>query len=142
MWKSSLLNLLLGYNRHYTGTIQFKGIDMSLISSKQLRNEIMYVTQNLYIFSDTVKENICFGDDVEDIVLFELLKKVGFKEHLSEILYMDATKLSLGQKHRISLARALLRNPKILICDEVTAGLDEPSACEIEQLLLNENNLT
>lgn len=140
--KSSLLNLLLGYNHSFTGVLKYKGIDVQAISSKQLSQDIIYVSQQSYIFDGDVRENIDLGSGFTKDEIEHVLLKVGFKDNISELLNMQASKLSGGQKQRVALARALIRNPKVLICDEITSALDKDSAKYIEHLLLSQDNLT
>lgn len=139
--KSSLLKLLVGYNNVYEGKLLYRGNEISTISSKIIAKEVLYLAQKTHIFNGTVKENIQLGDTYSNKFLISVLNKVGFN-NAENLLELDAKKLSGGQIQRLALARALIRNPKVIICDEITSELDKESGKLIENILLNNTNLT
>ncbi|NOZ25946.1 MAG: ABC transporter ATP-binding protein [Nitrospirae bacterium] len=141
--KSTLIDLLLGFWNGYTGRITVDGTDIREYSLKGLRSHIGVVSQDIVLFDDTVRNNILFGrpEATEAEVLdaaraayahdFIMEMPQGYDTYIGE----RGVKLSGGQKQRISLARAILKNPKILILDEATSSLDADSEAKIQKAL-------
>ena len=138
--KSSLVKLLLGYYRNYNGVLKYKEKDIKNVSSKLITQQVVYLSQDTYLFQGTVRENIELGDFFTQKQLVETLDKVG----LNPELFLDITikTLSGGQIQKVALARALIRRPEVLICDEITSSLDKESSILIENLLLSLSELT
>ena len=138
--KSSLVKLLLGYYRNYNGVLKYKEKDIKNVSSKLITQQVVYLSQDTYLFQGTVRENIELGDFFTQKQLVETLDKVG----LNPELFLDITikTLSGGQRQKVALARALIRRPEVLICDEITSSLDKESSILIENLLLSLSELT
>ncbi len=139
--KSTLLSLLTGILTPSSGEIKFNGINLGDIEN--LHNYIGYVGPEPYLFEGTVRENLCYGNtnEIADKTIWEALKLVhlestilNFKNKLDEVLH-EYTQLSTGQKQRLAMGRALLRNPKFLILDEATANLDPQTELGIIQTL-------
>ena len=109
------------------------------------RSQIAVVPQNTILFAGTVKDNITYGlDGVSDDKVMEVLAAVGLDDLVSEMPWGMHThlgehggKLSGGQRQRISIARALLRNPKIIIFDEATSALDSASEKKVQAAVDN-----
>lgn len=141
--KSSLLNLLCRFYDCTRGKILIDGIDIKKINLKELRDSIGMAMQDIFLFSDTVEANIAYG--VPD-ASFEEINKVAqmagandFINSLSEgyetIVGERGVGLSGGQKQRISLARALIKNPSILVLDDTTSSVDVETEFKIQNLL-------
>lgn len=143
--KSSLYNLLLGYNQNYQGTITFLGEDLQNISSKQIAQHVLHLSQTPYIFTGTVRENLTLGENFPEEELLHALQQVGFydaSQWLERTVGFQGDALSGGQKQRLALARALIRKPTVVLLDEITSALDKDSIIEIEKLLLSLENVT
>ncbi|MFZ4057773.1 MAG: ABC transporter ATP-binding protein [Ferruginibacter sp.] len=137
--KTTLMKLLVGLYRVQEGAILFNGIDEDKISFDDLRNQIGFVTQDTQLFSGTIKENLLFvnptatDEDLKDVLdkasCSNLLKRA--EKGLETMIGEGGLKLSGGEKQRLSIARALLRKPHLLIFDEATSSLDSITEEEI-----------
>jgi ATP-binding cassette subfamily B protein len=130
--KSTLVKLLVGLYRPVEGEIYFNDIPSADIRYNELRRQIGFVTQDTQLFAGTIKENLLFvKPDATDEEMMEALHKASCDLLLSRtdkgvytVLGEGGLKLSGGEKQRISIARALIRHPKLLIFDEATSALD------------------
>lgn len=130
--KSTILGLLTGLLVPRKGTIKINDIPLDEIDLIDFREKIGYVPQEPFLFSGSIKENIIFGrESVDDDLYRSVLDIVQMKREIALFKDRDATKvgqrgitLSGGQKQRLAIARALLREPQILIFDDITASLD------------------
>jgi ATP-binding cassette subfamily B protein len=130
--KSTLVKLLVGLYRPVSGVILFNGEGSTDIHYNALRRQIGFVTQDTQLFAGTIKENLLFVKaDATDGEIIEALNKAACTHLLKRseagintILGEGGMKLSGGEKQRISIARALLRHPRLLIFDEATSALD------------------
>ena len=137
--KSTLLKLLVGLYRPLSGTIFFNEEPAGNIRYNQLRRQMGFVTQDTQLFAGTIKDNLRFvKPDATDEDLMNSLQKASASQliarsshGLDTLLGENGMKLSGGEKQRISIARALLRNPKLLIFDEATSALDSLTEEEI-----------
>lgn len=137
--KTTLMKLLVGLYRPQHGKILYNGIDETSIDFEDLRNQIGFVTQDTQLFSGTIRENLLFvKPDAPEEDLMDVLKKAAsFKllsradKGLDTMIGEGGLKLSGGEKQRLSIARALLRQPKLLIFDEATSSLDSITEEEI-----------
>ncbi|MEO7444839.1 MAG: ABC transporter ATP-binding protein [Ferruginibacter sp.] len=137
--KSTLMKLLVGLYRPQEGKILYNGIDENNISFEDLRNQIGFVTQDTQLFSGSIRENLMFvNPTATDADLNEALQKASCtgllsraEKGLETMIGEGGLKLSGGEKQRISIARALLRKPKLLIFDEATSALDSLTEQEI-----------
>ncbi len=141
--KSTLASLLLRYYDPQDGSILFDGIDSRQIDLTYLRKHIAIVPQEVMLFADTIKENIRFGrPEATDSELIEAAKAANawdfiqsFPEGLETQVGDRGIQLSGGQKQRIAIARAILKNPAILILDEATSALDSESEKLVQDAL-------
>jgi ATP-binding cassette subfamily B protein len=130
--KSTLVKLLVGLYTPVGGTIRFNGTDSKLVRYNPLRRQIGFVTQDTQLYSGTIKDNLLFvKPGATDEELMEALHKasasalVAKASHgIDTLLGENGMKLSGGEKQRLSIARALLRQPRLLIFDEATSALD------------------
>lgn len=143
--KSTLMKLLMAFYMPEQGEITIGNTSLSTCNPKAVRDRIAYVSQNVFFFSDTVKNNLAMNnvaisdEDIEkacqaamaDEFIHEL--PMGYETVLSE----NATNLSGGQRQRLSIARALLRQPDILILDEATSNLDTITEQSIKNTVFN-----
>ncbi len=141
--KSTLASLLLRYYDQQGGSILFDGIDSRQIDLAYLRKHIAIVPQEVMLFADTIKENIRFGrPEATDSELIEAAQAANawdfiqsFPEGLETQVGDRGIQLSGGQKQRIAIARAILKNPAILILDEATSALDSESEKLVQDAL-------
>ena len=145
--KTTLIKLLQGFYNQYTGSIRINNIPLPKISEHQLLDYISSVNQNVFLFEDTIYNNLTMFTKPSDEKLNQVLTKTGIIQMLKEMpdelnsmIIENGKNLSGGQKQRLSLARTLLRNPQVLIVDEATSNLDLTSSVEIEKLLLSLEN--
>ena len=141
--KSTLMNLIIGLLVPTEGDFKIDGKSLTQFNLSEYRHHISVVPQNSILFAGTIRENITYGlekyseEDLERVVemanLKEFLKDLpkGLETNIGE----HGDKLSGGQKQRITIARALIRNPKILILDEATSALDNISEYQVQQAI-------
>ena len=141
--KSSVLQLLGRQFDPNSGTIHINGQALDSINLQDYRSQMAVVPQEVFLFSDTIRNNVAFGahDAVSDDAIIAVLKKAHvwhnieeFPEKLDTPLGELGVNLSGGQKQRISIARALIRNPKLLVLDDCLSAVDT----ETEEIILNE----
>ena len=140
--KSSLVNLLVRFYDTNDGQILFDSNSIKDFDLKALRKSISIVTQRVYIFNDTVAANVAYGETIDEVKVVEALKKahaydfvLSMKKGIHTILDEFGTNLSGGQRQRIAIARALYKDPKVLILDEATSALDNKSESIISQVI-------
>lgn len=137
--KTTLMKLLVGLYRPQEGKILYNGIDETAIKYDDLRSQIGFVTQDTQLFSGTIKENLLFVNPAaSDEDLLDALQKAACTNLLARaekgmdtMIGEGGLKLSGGEKQRLSIARALLRHPHLLIFDEATSSLDSITEEEI-----------
>jgi ATP-binding cassette subfamily B protein len=130
--KSTLVKLLVGLYKPVSGEIYFNDVVSTDIRYNQLRRQIGFVTQDTQLFAGTIKDNLLFvKPDATDEEINEALRKASTEQMMSRsshgintLLGESGMKLSGGEKQRVSIARALLRHPRLLIFDEATSALD------------------
>src|SRR6185436_14189402 len=137
--KTTLMKLLVGLYRPQEGKILYNNLDETELRFDDLRNQIGFVTQDTQLFSGTIKENLMFVNPAaSDEQLIDVLHKASCQnllyraeKGLETMIGEGGLKLSGGEKQRLSIARALLRRPKLLIFDEATSSLDSLTEEEI-----------
>jgi len=137
--KSSMVNLILRFYDPAEGTVRINGIDSRRLDVTSLRERIAIVTQRIYISNDTIAANIAYAVTKPDRrKVEEALKKANLWEFVQSlpngidtVLSEGGTNLSGGQRQRIAIARALYKEPDILILDEATSALDNKSEAAI-----------
>lgn len=138
--KSTILNLLIGFDKLLDGKILIDNINMDNLDLNEFRRQIAVVPQNTILFAGSIRDNISYGvDSVSDEEILRTIADVGLTDVLENLpdgldtnLGEHGDKLSGGQKQRISIARALLRNPKLIIFDEATSALDTESEKKVQ----------
>lgn len=142
--KSTLINILLGNNKYYSGIIKYNDSELKNLNESSLVSKISYIDNHTHIFNDTIRNNISLWDnDINNQTIENILEKVNLLEllpRLDEIVSPDS--LSEGQKQRIGIARALLKNRNFIIMDEATANLDRNNSNLIEDFLLRNPEIT
>ena len=147
--KSTLLKLLLGWLPEYSGSIRFDGQDARCFSPEQLQQQMSYISQDVFLFNTTIRDNITLGGNFSDELLAQALKGSALDGDLAHMpLGLDTpvgeegSNLSGGQKQRVAIARALIHNRSILLVDEGTSALDQKNADIVEKSLLSNPDLT
>lgn len=141
--KTTLVKLLVGLYHPNSGAIYYNDISESEIDFDELRHQIGFVTQDTQLFSGTIKENLLFvNPGASDETIEEVLRKAACYNLLSRAEHGIETmigegglKLSGGERQRLSIARALLRSPRLMIFDEATSALDSITEEEISQTI-------
>jgi len=141
--KSTVINLLARFYEYDSGRVTIDGVDIKSINKRSLRGQIGYVTQESFLFNGSVRDNLAIAkrgaSDAELWRALEIANAKGFVERLPQKLDTHVgergVKLSVGEKQRISVARALLKNPPILLLDEATASVDTETERLIQQAL-------
>ena len=140
--KTSIVDALVGLSEIDSGNIYFDDYEIKDIDIKELRANIGYVGQDISLLNDTIFNNITlFDDSISESLVKKTLKKVdaydfvmSLESGLSYMVGEKGGKLSGGQKQKICIARAIIRNPKLIIFDEITSSLDSESDYEISSL--------
>lgn len=149
--KSSLVNLIPRFYEAFSGEILFNEHHIKDLCIQNLRENISIVTQRVYIFNDTIAANIAYGQAIEEQKVIDALKQAHAYDFISKLplgIYSKldefGTNLSGGQRQRIAIARALYKNPKILILDEATSALDNESESIISEVIeeISQNKIT
>jgi ATP-binding cassette, subfamily B, bacterial MsbA len=140
--KSSLVNLLVRFYDPSSGHILINNQDNKSFTLTSLHKKVAYVTQRIYIFNDSIAANVAYGEEIDEKRVLEALTKayaMEFIESLEDGIYTllseSGDNLSGGQRQRIALARALYKNPDILILDEATSALDNKSEALVQEAL-------
>lgn len=140
--KSTIAHLVIGFVRPTTGRLLLDGRDMNDLDLRSYRTFISVVTQETLLFDGTIRENICYGVNPNEFELMDAIRSADLLEMIEAMpdglntqVKENGARLSGGQKQRIAIARALLRDPRVLILDEATSALDVESEAQIKQAL-------
>lgn len=137
-----MAHLVIGFVRPSSGRLLLDGQDMNNLDLRSYRKFISVVTQETLLFDGTIRENICYGIKPSEFELMSAVRSAdlldfidSLPEGLNTQVRENGARLSGGQKQRIAIARALLRDPRVLILDEATSALDVESESQIKQAL-------
>ncbi len=141
--KTTVLNLVIGFNRPTAGRVLLDGQDLAEVDLRSYRRHLAVVPQNSILFSGTIKDNITYGmpgvtkkqlwDAIEAANLGDLIRSL--PNGVNTVVGEHGGKLSGGQRQRIAIARAIIRNPRIILFDEATSALDTVSEKEIQHAI-------
>ena len=139
--KSTFTNLIVGFLNSFEGDFKVDGKRIDKFNAVNWRKQLGYVSQSIYLIDDTIRANVAFGeepDEIDDLRIEKAIKKAqlynfiqGLPEKLDSIVGERGAQLSGGQQQRIGIARALYNEPKLLILDEATSALDEETEKEV-----------
>ena len=140
--KSSFVNTLMRLYQPKSGSIKVDGEDINAYTLESLRSSVAIVTQRVYIFNDTIGQNVAYGQPYDETKVHEALRQAhaleftsGLERGIETVLDEYGSNLSGGQRQRIAIARALYKKPQILIFDEATSALDNKSESIITEIL-------
>lgn len=143
--KTTLVNLIPRFFDVTEGALLYDGVDVRDVTVKSLRDRIGVVTQEVFLFADTIKNNIAYGHtEAEDEAIWRAAEAAFATDFITDasdgietMIGERGVKLSGGQRQRLSIARAIMKNPEILILDEATSALDTESEKMVQSALTN-----
>jgi ATP-binding cassette, subfamily B, bacterial MsbA len=143
--KTTLVNLIPRFYRAQSGTILLNGLPIEHYALESLRRSIGIVSQDPFLFNTTIRENIAYGQEHADQEQIERAARAAYAhdfilelpEGYDTVIGERGVKLSGGQKQRVTIARALLKDPPLLILDEATSALDTQAERIVQQALEN-----
>lgn len=141
--KSTILKLLFGELENYSGNIKINGKNIK--DYPDISKNLVYVEQNSFLFNENIVSNITLFKNFEDNLIYDILNKVNLDKKLIENRNENLNELNLsisgGEKQKIIIARALLRNSNFLVFDEAMSNIDKNSISIIEKMILSDENL-
>ena len=145
--KSTFINLLLGRNLNYQGNIKFDGTDLINISIDSLYEITSVIEQNVFVFDDSILNNITMYESIDEdilknIIVMSGLEKLVFEKGIEYKCGENGCNLSGGEKQRIAIARGLVKKAKLMFLDEITSALDRETSNQIVSNILNLENIT
>ena len=145
--KSTLLQLLLGSMENYSGNIYYDGNELRIIDTDSLYELLTVVQQNVFVFNDTIRNNVTMFKEFDEDSIELAIQKSGLSQLIAEkgdsyVCGENGNALSGGEKQRISIARALLSGSPLLLMDEATAALDVATAAHVTESILDISGLT
>lgn len=145
--KSTLLNLIMGSFPEYEGTITLDGKDLGSIDPDQIFDVMSVIQQNVFIFDDTIRQNICMFKDFDASKLDSAIQRAGLAMLVREkgedyVCGENGSHLSGGEKQRIAIARSLLREVSVLLVDEATSALDVETSDNVTNSILDIQGIT
>lgn len=145
--KSTIVSLMMKLYLAQVGKITFNGIDINKISLSYLRQNIAYIGQDNFLFDDTIQNNILYGSDNGGITKEQIENAINgahvdflkeLKKGINENVGYNGSRFSLGQRQRIAIARAIIKNAPIVIFDEATSALDANTEHAIREMIFTE----
>ncbi len=141
--KSTIINLIIGFRRPTHGRILLDGLDMEALDLRTYRRHIAVVPQETILFSGSVRENITYGmEDVSDEAILRAVDIANLRdvveslpEKLETVIGESGCKLSGGQRQRLAIARAIIRDPRVILLDEATSSLDVVSEAAVQKAI-------
>lgn len=147
--KSTILKILLRYYEDFSGQVLIDNLDLCKINSNDLYKLVSIIHQNIFMFDDSIKNNITLYGEYTTEQLNRAINLAGLSDYINNLSDKEHTKvgengccLSGGEKQRIAIARSIIKSTPILVLDEVTSSLDNETAYHIEKSILNIEDLT
>ena len=140
MGKSTLINIILGNNKQYSGSVKYNDVEISDIEESQLFKSVSYIGNITHIYHDSLRNNLTLWDNkINESEIINILKQVNLIDLIPRLDdEVSMSFLSEGQKQRLGIARAYLTKTNVIIMDESMANLDRDNAFLIENQLLND----
>lgn len=145
--KSTILKLMLGYHLNYQGDILIDGTPIKNINLDSLYDKMSIIQQEVFLFDSSIKDNITMFSEFNEDIIRKAIEKAGLSDYIKEkgddySCGEGGKNLSGGEKQRVSIARCLIRETPILLMDEATAALDNKTAHNVENAILDIENIT